>query len=199
MAQASATSIIASQAFRYLKLAPISSFADDSDKARDAAQLYPVALRACLERADWSFASVVVALPEATPTDLQAADAMMPYSYQLPGDFVAMRAVGDGETRWRIDRAELLRADISGPLRVRYTSFIDQEAKLPAAFRMAVAAQLACYLAPLHAEATSHVEWIDAQLSAQMSLALRADRTSSSPQRYDNDAAPTYWADEVTQ
>jgi len=198
MAQASATSVIVSQAFRYLKLAPPSSFSDDSDKARDAAQLYPVALRACLELADWSFASSVVALPEAVLGDMVIADPDLPYAYTLPGDFVAMRKVF-GDARWRIDKSQLLRADAPGPLMIRYTAIIDQEAKLPAAFRMAVAAQLASYMAASHAEAATDVERIAAELDRQVTAARRADRESASPQAYDDDEPHGWWADEVTR
>lgn len=197
MAQASATSVIVSQAFRYLKLAPPSSFSDDSDKARDAAQLYPVALRACLELADWSFASNVVMLPQAELSEAQIADPVLPYSYTLPGDFVVMRKVD--ASRWRIDASKLLRADAAGPLQIRYTAIIDQEARLPAAFRMAVAAQLAAYMAAAHAEAATDVERIAAELDRQVKAALRADRESASAQSYDRDTPHDWWADEVTR
>lgn len=196
---ASATSVIVSQAFRYLKLAPVSSFSDDSDKARDADQLYPIALRACLERADWSFASIVAALPAAALGAAEIADDDLPYSYKLPGGFVAMRQVGNGTVRWRIDAGERLRADAAAPLSIRYTGLVDQEGKLPAAFQMAVAAQLAVYMAPVHSEATNHLDWLDRTLEAQMSAALRGDRIAASAQRYDGGDISGYWADEVTR
>lgn len=200
MAQASATSVIVSQAFLFLKLSPPSSLDDASDKARDASLLYPVALRACLETCDWSFASNVVALPEKQVLPASAiTDDALPYAYQLPGDFVTMQQVGDGCTRWRIDKAELLRTDTSGPLQIRYTALVDQEAKLPSAFRMAVAAQLALYLAARYAEATNHVEWLSAERDRELKDAQRADRISASAQRYDGGNAGGWWADEVTQ
>lgn len=200
MALASATSMIVSQAFIFLKLTPPSSLEDDSDKARDAALLYPVALRACIETCDWSFASNVVALPQRPSLPAQAiADTDLPYVYQLPSDFVTMQKVGDGSVRWRIDKAELLRADASGPLAIRYTAIVDQEAKLPAAFRMAVAAQLALYLAPRYAEATNHVEWLSAELDRELKYAQRADRVSASAQRVDGTEDSGWWADEVTR
>lgn len=199
MTTVSATSMIVSQAFRYLKLAPVSSFDDDSDQARAAAQMYPVALRACLEVADWSFASVVVALPQKELGPHEVADDLLPYTYGVPGDFVAMRLVGDGTVRWRIDRGNLLRADMPGPLPLRYTALIDQEASLPASFQAAVAAQLACYLAPVHAEATTHADWLEGLLANEMTKAKRADRVAASVQRFDGGDARGYWADEVTR
>lgn len=199
MAQASSTSFILGQAFRFLKLAPPSSFDDDSDKARDAAQLYPVALRACLEAGDWSFASVVANLPQATLAATQDVDDDLPYAYQLPGDCVTIRRVGDGDVAWRIDKGELLRADQSGPLKIRYTATVDQEAKLPATFRLAVAARLASEMASYFGEAKSTVEYVDARYQALIKEALRADRTSASAERYDGQRPGCWWADEVTR
>lgn len=192
--------MIVAQAFRYMQLAPPSSFEDDSDKARDAQQMYPVAVRAVLEAGDWSFASRIAQLPQlAALPDLMAADDDLPWSYQVPGDFVAMRQVEDGEVRWRIDEQRLLRADEPAPLKIRYTRYIDNLDNCPASFRVAVAARLACFLAPVYVEASAAIERLE-QLAAQLEKqALRADAGSASAQRYDGRAIGGMWADEVTR
>ncbi|RWR32520.1 hypothetical protein D2T31_00615 [Sinirhodobacter populi] len=193
-------SMIVAQAFRYMQLAPPSSFEDDSDKARDAEQMYPVAVRAVLEAGDWSFASRTVQLSELVSLpDLTAEDDDLPWAYKVPGDFVAMRQVEDGEIRWRIDENGLLRADEPGPLKIRYTRYIENLDNRPANFRMAVAGRLACYLAPVHVEASTTIERLE-QLAAQLEKqALRADAGSASAQRYDGRDVGGMWADEVTR
>ncbi|MDF2143200.1 hypothetical protein [Paenirhodobacter sp. CAU 1674] len=198
MADATATSMIVSQAFRYMELAPVSSFADDSDKARDAAQMYPLALRQCLEAGDWSFASVMVALPplSSLPVGL-AEDSAMPYVFRLPGDFVRLQSVSDGDVTYRLDKGMLLRADAPGPLTVRYTAGVDNEAILPARFRLAVAARLAAYLAPIHMEVASKIERIEALADKLLKEALNADNGSASARRYDGRTDGGFWADEV--
>jgi len=198
MSEATATSMIVSQAFRFMELAPVSSFEDDSDKARDAAQMYPVALQSCLEAGDWSFASTFAELPSSTLPETAASDDDLPYVFKLPGDFVRLQKVGDDWTRYRIDKGGLLRASDAGPLSIRYTATVDNEATLPATFRRAVAARLAADLAPLHVEIASKVDRLENLADKLLKIALGADNGSASSQRYDGRDDEGYWADEAT-
>lgn len=199
MAFSAATSIIVAQAFRYLELAPPSSFGDDSEKARDAAEMYPVAMSSCLAACDWSFASTSVSLPAlaALPTGIAAEDAY-PYSYQLPGDFVKMQEVGDGDVDFRIDASGLLRADAPAPLRVRFTRRLTNEAILPADFQDAVALRLACYLGNRDIGTTSKLDRLEQLAKMRLQDAMRGDRGNASSQRYDGRDDEGFWADEVT-
>lgn len=197
-------SMIVGQAFRYLQLAPPSSFEDDSDKARDANQMFPVALRAVLEAADWSFASrVAVLAPLATLPNLVAEDPEYPYSFKLPGDCVTIRRVGKGRSAWRVDEDGLLRAREPGPLRIRYTKNLENNVDdKPAQFRLAIAARLATYLAPIYLEAATSVQALEQLAANLLATAIHADARSASEQRYDGrdaDYVGGYWADEVTR
>jgi hypothetical protein len=193
-------SMIVAQAFRYMKLAPPSSFEDDSDKARDAEQMCPVAVRAVLEAGDWSFASRLVRLPQLQSLPaLTIADDDLPFAYQLPGDFVAVREVADGCACFRIDDDYLLRADRTGPLKLRYTRMLENLDNRPANFRLAVSARLACYLAPIYGEAEATLQRLEQLADTMEKKALRADAVSASEQRYDGRDTGGMWADEVTR
>lgn len=195
-------SMIVAQAFRYLQLAPPSSFEDDSDKARDAEQMFPVALRTVLEGVDWSFASRFATLPELAALPGQViADPEYPYSYKLPGDCITIRRVGNG-CAWRTDEDGLLRAREPGPLPIRYTKLISNIDDKPASFRVAIAARLATYLAPIYLEASTSVQALEQQALNLQAIAQHADARSASEQRYDGrdtDRTGGYWADEVTR
>lgn len=192
-----ATSTIASQAFRFMELSPISSFADDSAQARAAAEQYDVALGMCLEACDWSFASVRADLPElAALPGGAAADADFPFSYALPGDCVVLREVVDPLARWRRDR-DLLRADTSGPLTVRYTGQTPNEAGLPATFRTAVSYQLAALLAPLWMGTASKLATLEQSAAGMLRQAMRMDARQASPARYDGRPMEGDWVTEV--
>lgn len=193
-----ATSTIVSQAFRLLRIAGVSSFGDDSEQAQDAAEQYPLALRACLEHdADWGFASELAALPEAAPDAGEATDPDLPYSYVLPGDMVAIRRVGNGWVRWRRDR-RFLRADAPGPLAVRYTVFIADEAQLPATFQFAVAARLAVLLAPRWLDDRGKRSDLEDAAGLALAAAARQSARQASPERWDGRSDTGDWADEAT-
>lgn len=193
-----AVSTIAAQAFRLMELSPISSFADDSDQARAAAEQYPVALDMCLEACDWSFASRLASLPEATLDTSEAADADLPYSYRLPGDCVVLREVGalTGREVWRIDD-RLLRADVPAPLRIRYTFRVVNEAILPGTFKVAVAHHLAALLAPLWTGSAGKVGRIEEAGVGYLRQAMRNDRQSASSARYDGRPEQPDWVSEA--
>lgn len=193
-----ASSTIVAQAWRFMELSPISSFDDDTEQARSAAEQYPNALRECLSRADWSFASIVANLPEATRPQTVAEDPELPYYFQPPGDLVRLLEVGEPGTRWRRDR-DGLRADVPGPLRVRYTGEITNEAILPAAFQTAVALRLAILLGPRWLGTASKIRELERRFETELGQAKKQDSRSASAARYDNDLADSAdWSQSAT-
>ena len=182
-----AASTIPAQAFRFLELAPLSSFADGTPEAAAASEVYPEALRMSLEVADWSFASRLVTLTEATVLDGDMVDPDLPHASLLPDDCVAIRRVHGLDVSWRVDQT-YLRCTEAQTLRVRYTSLVKNEARLPATFRTAVAAQLALLLAGTYL--TTRTKQVDLQdkLRETMGMALRQDARNASPQ--------SAWADD---
>lgn len=179
-----ATSGIAAEAFELCELSPISSFADDTAQARDAAFYYPFALRLCLEQGDWSFASALVALPETELTAGLAVDEDLPYVYRLPGDCAMLREVRPKTVGYRLDET-LLRASASGPLTVRYTRLISNEARMPEAFRHAVALQLAVRLAPRWLGHQNKRDVLEGRAASVLKVAARPDARTASPDDYD--------------
>jgi hypothetical protein len=193
-----ATSTIVAQAWRFMELSPISSFDDNTEQARSAAEQYPNALRECLARADWSFASTVASLPEATRPQTVAEDPELPYFFQAPGDTVRLLEVGDPTTRWRRDR-DGLRADVPGPLRIRYTALITNETTLPAAFQTAVALRLAMLLGPRWLGTATKLRELDRRFEVELAQTKKQDSRSASGARYDNDLTDSAdWAQSAT-
>ena len=180
-----ATSTIVAQAWRFMELAPISSFDDDTEQARSAAEQYPNAPRECLARADWSFASIVATLPEALRPATVADDPDLPYFYQRPAGLVQLLEVGTPDTVWRLDR-DGLRASDPAPLRVRYTGEITNEAILPAAFQNAVSLRLALLLGPRWLGTQSKLRILEQQFDIELARAKKQDSRSASGRRYDN-------------
>lgn len=180
-----ATSTIVAQAWRFLELSPISSFDDDTEQARSAADQYPNALRECLARADWSFASIVENLPLATRPQSVAEDPELPYFYKAPAGLVRLLEVGTPDTAWRLDR-DGLRASDPAPLRIRYTGEITNEAALPAAFQAAVALRLALLLGPRWLGTQTKLRALAQQFDLELAAAKKQDSRSASGQRYDN-------------
>ena len=191
-----AASTIMTQAFRFLEATPPSSFDDDSEQAQAAAEQYPVALRQCLEAADWSFASTLVFLPLAELPLTVAADPDLPYLYNLPGNLVRIHEVGDNFTRWRKDAAGL-RADDTAPLRLRYTANITNETNLPANFLVAVSLHLAILLASRWLPTQSKVQALEMKAQEALRLALRQDAANASAARYDDLDAQGDWVTEA--
>ncbi|WP_226783191.1 hypothetical protein [Oceaniglobus trochenteri] len=188
-----AASSIAAQAFRFMEMGPISSFQDDSEQAQDALQQYPVALRSCLEACDWSFASTYRQLSEAALEAPQIVDPALPFAFLVPADCVRLREVQPVTVRWRIDGLTL-RADVAGPLTVRYTARIENEAQLPATFQTAVSYRLATLLAPRWMATRTKIA--DLATAGQQTLqdAERIDARSASSARYDGRDAR--WSDD---
>jgi hypothetical protein len=197
MTTISASTVVA-QAWRFMELSPISSFGDDTEQARSSLEQYPIALAECLAKADWSFASVLVNLPEAVLPQNVANDPELPHFYGLPGDMVRIHEVGDGTVKWRKDR-DGLRAEAPAPLRVRYTAMITNEAILPGAFQTAVALRLAHLLGPRWLGTQSKLQDLDRRFQMEIKNAQKQDARSASAVRYDLDAgSSTDWASGAT-
>lgn len=189
-----ATSSIVSQAFRHISRAMISSLGDDSEEATAAREQYPQAMKFCLEKVDWSFASTrrLITTIELDPYP----DEDLPYLYAIPGDVVKVRQVGDKYTKWRIDR-DGMRADNGGPLYIRYTGQIDDETKTPAAFQAAVALRLALLLGAYWSVTESRLQAIAGDLRDTLKDAAREDSRSASEGRYDDQPDQNDWATEA--
>lgn len=186
-------SSIAEQAFRLMELGPLSSFGDDSPEARDAADLYPTALRAALEAADWSFASRQVQLPEVVLDQGHAAELEMPHAYALPGDCVVLRDVMTGlRGRWRLDR-RFLRASVPGPLPVRFTALVEGEDEMPATFRLALSYSLAVLLGPRWLTTHTKLDRLQRTAEEVMRRAMRTDARMASQMP----ALPVDWVREA--
>lgn len=181
-----ATSTIVAQAFSLVELSAPSSFADDSDQARDAALHWPTALDLCLEAGDWSFASRMVALPEAALPPGVITDPDLPHAFRLPGDCVVFREIKRRGVRHRLDE-DFLRADTPAPLPIRYTRRVTDEAAMPAGYRAQLALQLAVLLAPRWLGPDAKRERLVAQLDDLRARAARTDARTASPEVYSDD------------
>lgn len=203
MVQAIATSTIVAQAFRHMELSPAWSLDETSEEAVAAKAAYPDALQMMLELADWSFAMRFVALPEIAelPEGNLAPDETLPYLYKLPDDCLVVRQVGYPDClglHWRIE-LDLMRANQSGPLPLRYTAKIQNETQLPALFREAVALQLAVLL--MRQWVPQHTKHRDLRLALQEQVmqALHADARSASAERYDPIGNSADWVADATR
>lgn len=193
-----AASNVVAQAWRFMELAPISSFDDDTEQARSSAEQYPSALAQCLALADWSFASVVQMLPQAELPVNNVTDPELPYFFQAPGDMIRLREVGTPDTNWRLDR-DGLRTDVPGPIRIRYTAQVTNEGVLPASFQTAVALKLATLLGPRWLGTQSKLADLDRRFQMEIATAKRNDARSASAVRYDADlGAGGDWASHGT-
>jgi len=180
MAVVLSTSTITAQAFRLMEMSPISSFADESEQAQSAKEQYPEALTQCLEANDWSFASTVATLPEAS----LPVDADLPYSYVRPGNFVRLIRVQPDGIAWRLD-ADAIRSDQSGGITIRYSLKIENEKVLPSLFKNAVAYRLAALLAPRWTTSKNRTEFLARMADDALAKAKFSDRNSASNSRYD--------------
>jgi hypothetical protein len=119
----------------------------------------------------------------------------LPHAYALPGDCLRIQEVFDG-ARWRID-AEVLRANIAAPLRLRYTSTVLNEERLPAEFRKAVAYQLAALLSPRFTNTQSKVGGLLDLAQQSLRQAKRNHARDASAERYDGQPEQPDWVDVV--
>lgn len=192
-----ATSTIVAQAVRELERGDFSSFGDSSQIAKDLAAAYPTALGFCLAAEDWTFASKIADLPLAVSATTPA-DPALPFLYQLPADCVLLRDVYNDDISWRRD-GDFLRASIETGLKIRYTSKVDSEDKMPEAFRDWVSLRLAIMLAPTWLQ--SRTKRADLYNLSERALvdAKSHDRVASSGRRWDGDGGFSDWASEATR
>lgn len=192
-----AASTIAAQAFRFMELGAISSFADDSEQASAAAEQYPNALDMALETYDWSFARHLVTLSPATLGEGEIADPDLPHAYALPADCLALRNIHLGDCfAWRID-GRLIRADRADGLTIRYTRRITRETDLPRLFQVVVSYQLAILLAPRFIGSRTKLNDLKADLQNAFDVATRADAHTASHARLDGLGPQPDWAREA--
>lgn len=191
---ASASPIVA-EAFILLEQPSPTIFAEDAPYLRDAAALYPGALDGCLASSDWDFASRLADLPETTGLTL---DPTFPHAFRLPADCVLIRSVEPRWTNWRSDE-DALRADAAGPLRIRYTRRTDQEARLPALFAAAVAAELAARMGPGVLKTSNRVRELEDLAERRLGKAARVLARAASGQRYDGLPVQGDWAGQAVR
>lgn len=184
-----ATSNIVSQAFRFMEMSPISSFADDSEQATAALEQFPEAINQCMEMCDWSFASKFVDLPEAGSLPV---DADLPFNFIRPGDLLRLIEVKPNSVQFRLDM-DALRADQAAPLTIRYIAKITDESKLPALFKAAVSYRLAALLAPRWTTSANRTKYLSDEADAALKKAMRVDARSASTMRYDGMARQSSW------
>lgn len=186
-----AAAAIAAQAFRYMELSPLSSFADDTPQAQAASEQYPIALKMVLEHCDWGFASTLANLP-LVDDPAAVVDPDLPYLYQLPAGLLVLREVGDAWTKWRRD-GDYLRADDPAPLPIRYTGTVTDENRLPAGVQTTVACQLAALLAPKFLSTASKLDVIERRGAGLLKAAMRDHARDASSNRYDGLADQPDW------
>lgn len=194
-----ATSTIATQAFRLMELAPLSSFADDTSQARAAAEQYPIALGMCLGAYDWSFARRTAKLARlASLPENWVEDPDLPYVYALPGDSVRLRLVVDQCATWRKEGI-YIRADLAEGLTIRDTYLITNEKLLPPEFQTFVSGQLAALLAsgPGFVKRVEKVDRIKSDVEGLKQLAIENDTYSGSAHRIDDLPDAGDWVSEA--
>ena len=197
MATPIATSNIVAQAFRLMELRAFSSLADDSPQAVAAAQQYPEAINLVLEAYDWSFARKLVTLaPTLTLPDDTVADPDLAGLFTLPADYLTLRRVYPDDLAFRVDQG-VLRAAQTTALTILYTAHQDNEDRMPAAFKLAVALQLAVLLAPEWVAARTKRLALQDELKLAVAAARRADGATASHRRLDGRAAVGDWASEA--
>lgn len=186
------TSGVVSMAFRLMEMEAPSSFGDDSREAVAATEQYPVALETCLEHCEWTFASRVARLSQVAPVPT-AVDPELTFEFERPGDLLVIRSLVPLDIVWRLD-ADRLRTDYAGPIHVRYTARIEDESRMPAQFRSAVAYRLASLLSPFWSTSLNRAQALSDQADEWLTRARRADRGGASPQRWDGRDPAADWS-----
>lgn len=190
------------QALRFMHLAPVARHDPLSELLPALRTAFDDAMDELLSAADWSFASVLVQLPQAFPAITAETD--MPTHCVLPGDLVQLREVRPQGARWRID-GRTLRCDAQAPVTIRYTARITREEALPAAFLTAVALQIALMLGARWAGGAVNPEDLAALAAKTLKQAMRDDTRHASTARaidlpqYSYGLADGDWATEAVQ
>ena len=175
-----AASGVIGQALRFMHLSPVARHDPQSELLPALADAFDTSIDELLSAADWSFASVLAILPQASPTITAETD--MPTLCMLPGDLVQLREVRPQGTRWRID-GWTLRSDATAPVTIRYTARITREAALPATFLTAVALQIALMLGARWAGGAVNPDDLAQLAQKTLKQAMRDDTRHASPAR----------------
>lgn len=175
-----ATSAIIGQALRFMHLSPVVRHDPTSELLPALRDGFNDAIDELLSAADWSFASVLVTLPQAFPTITAETD--MPTLCMLPGDLVQLREVRPQGSVWRLD-GSTLRTDADAPVTIRYTARITREDALPATFQTAVALQIALLLGARWAGGAVEPEDLAMLAAKTLKQAMRDDTRHASPAR----------------
>ena len=173
-------STIIGQALRFMQLAPVARHDPTSELLPALRDAFGDAIDECLAAYDWSFASVLVSLPQAFPA--LTAESELPTMCMLPGDLVQLREVRPVGTRWRLD-GSTLRTSAEAPVTIRYTARITREEALPAAFQTAVALQIALLLGARWAGGAIQPEDLAMLATKTLKQAMRDDTRHASPVR----------------
>jgi hypothetical protein len=181
---------IANRALSKLGEDRITSFADDSKPARAIAACFDIVRDAELRRRRWKFAL--------TRTSLAAlADAPAfgyAYAYQLPADCLRVWSVGDAAPgaviseyrtsldapEWQIEGRTIL-TDYGAPLKIRYTSRVEDPQQFDAAFVESLAARLAMECADELTGMASRVDKAMTDYNIAIREAVRANAIESAP------------------
>lgn len=198
MATPKATSTIVSQAFRFMEVTAPSSLGDGSTKATAANEQYPLALNACLEQEDFSFARRFVSLQLANTPEGEVVDPDLPNYHVLPSDCLKLRGLRDNSIKWRIDGQYVL-TDRADAVEIRYTRQITNETRLPALFQTAVSYQLAILLAPIYVASRTKRADLVSDGAAALRKAIDNDAVSASHARWDGLKEQGDWASEATR
>ena len=182
-----ATSNIVALAFAELKMAPPAGFAEDTDQATDAALFYAQALDEVHEGTDWTSASTLADLPPLAAGFLP--DVELPHAFAIPPNCLALRAVGDDFTRWRVD-GTILRVDApdnlgaTGTIRIRYSVRPENEAKIPATIRQVIALRMALLMLPRWGN-SDDTEKVSRKFEQALLLARRTNSRLASAETWD--------------
>lgn len=121
----------------------ITAIDENSQAARACRLRYPFARDACLRAYDWNFAAARTSLPAlATPPAFGFANA-----YQLPGDCLFVRTVGEeDDCAWVLESGTLL-TDEGAPLKITYTRAVTNAAAFDPLFAETLAIRIASEIA----------------------------------------------------
>lgn len=161
---------------------PIASMTESTSRARDAAALYPIAVRATLRSHPWNCATRRVILSP----DFEAPEFGWRFRFQKPGDWLRTIAVGeDGfEVDHKMEGPWILSND--DPMRLRYVWHNRVESTWDSLLVEAVTLTLAAKLAKPVAGSDSTRDTLLNELSALMKQARAIDGQEDPPETLGN-------------
>jgi hypothetical protein len=135
---------ILNKALTLIGAAPIINIDDQTTNARNLSRVYETALRSLLSETKWNFATTRALLSVVTDTPAWN-DIGETYVYQKPANLIRIFGVSANNVAWR-EEGDLIYSDTQG-LGIRYTYYIDDPSKYPAAFVDAFVDRLAADIA----------------------------------------------------